>query len=229
MGIFFSSFSSDKKTWIRDDVLYQLGEIDDNYYSIEIKINTDLHRLLRLPIVWNIFCHLIPHFKLDVEDLNYILVNKDVRDKITIRFPNETTLYISLGNGYIRLKDTETFVETLQKSINIAVKYISEKRDLNALSLSSKDFIDIDPKPIRSPLQFFDLEVNRETNADALNVFAHYYYPEVMKNMGKEIGVPIELDLDKNHERCNGSQIRKMNLLFKDQIRKSKIYKLKNK
>ncbi len=210
MGIFFSSFSE-----IRD---YKLENIQYRPFIryIDIKINTSLNRLLSLPIVWNIFCHLIPLYKLDVGYSSYRLVNNiDEYKSINIHI-TDTNLYIG-GGGEIpgTINELTTFVETLQKSINIAIKYISEKRDLNSLALSSKDFIDIEPKPRRSPLRLWGKEEERTETAkdEALNIFAHHYYPKVIKNMGKEIGIPIELDIDKNREK---PEIRKMNLLFRE-------------
>ncbi len=235
MGVFFSSFSSDE-TSVRNyqrKYHHQLEKIDNTMLDISfyIRINRYLKHLLSLPIVWNIFCHLLPQYKLIVNefDLNYRLVNNGYQisieiisnDKLLLFFPNDDYVMRS-HDDLLRMIDKRNIIfETLQKSIDIAIKYISEKRDLNSLALSSKDFIDIEPKPRRSPLRLWkDIERTETAKDEALNIFAHHYYPKVIKNMGKEIGIPIELDIDKNREK---SEIRKMNLLFKDQIRNSKL------
>ncbi len=228
MGVFFSSFSSEK-TWLRENQRlyssYNLGELRNGRLSFD----TDLNRLLQLPIVWNIFCHLLPQYTLVLDDdeyadtfnYYYTLVKID-GSGFSIHIYNDY-LYIIFKNFRIGDNIKDIFVETLQKSINIAIKYMSEKRDLNSLALSSKDFIDIEPKPRRSPLRLWkDIERTETAKDEALNIFAHHYYPKVIKNMGKEIGIPIELDIDKNREK---PEIRKMNLLFKDQIHKSKLAK----
>ncbi len=235
MGSFLSK-DNDNKPYISD------GRFEDDYESIEFIMNKECYIFMRYDFFWDIFQLKFTEIPIQIrKSRDGISIEFNIRSfhfgdplqyDVSMQRIHEESPQISYGLYFVAVGDFppkyvlkkigKQIITKLLETINLAPKYLkytNEKRDLGSLALSSKDFIDIEPKPRRSPLQLWGkVEERTETAKDeALNIFARHYYPGVMKNMGKEIGKPIKVDINKNREK---SEIHKMNILFNDELRK---------
>ncbi len=112
------------------------------------------------------------------------------RDEHFLLFQVNTQLVIMVQEQrLLHLIDDLDLVRRIPVLVKFYLNHLNELKDLNSLALSSKNFIDIDPKPIRTfkmKDQFGEeKEYERQTLKDeALNFFAQHYYPDMIKDLG---------------------------------------------
>ncbi len=225
---------NDKNELYSDDS----NEEDDSDYDSDLDsdlsftINNSTYQLLQYPIVWNILHKLmnedilslqVPQlntFDIDISPLITIYLKDDAMCEFRViddEDAHNTLVVVYFGSDSLKkaIKYNNLFKVNLPKAIDLAVKYIKEKRDLNSLAFASKNFIDEIPLPTRKfkmKDQFGEeKEYERQTLKDeALNAFAQHYYPDILRRMGATSLPSLQYE----------DPIRKMNRLYSKEFRK---------